>query len=496
MRMTQIIVLLITLSSSGVFLSGWAGEQARDAASVPRPPNIVFILADDLGWNALGCYGTDLVETPHIDRLAAEGMKFTDAYVLSQCLPTRAALFSGQYGARTRLTSVETASPAYAPLISPGRADGLSPMTYTVFEMLRDAGYATGMSGKWHVADSYNAATLLKNRGIEYFDDYGFDYVGSSASELDNKSVMGITDDALQFIEANRDRPFIMYLAHHAVHTPLAVPDTLTEKYVKLGFKRSSTRDGEFGERVVAEYLAMIDYLDQSVGRITARLEALGIADNTMVIFLSDNGGLTRVWRNDPLRGGKGQLYEGGVRVPLIVRWPNRVQASTECSVPVHVVDFFPTFIEIAAGAVQDDQILDGVSLVPLLEGRRGLSRQAIYSHHPEYVVAFAKTPCSMIRKGDFKLIHYFGDYLDPEGCVPKSRTLSGRFVLGERTELFNLAEDLSESRDLAAQMPEKVAELMADLRAWWKETDAQFPRPNPHMDRSKWLWNKDHEPW
>ncbi len=478
--------------SLAIVIGSIAALAIKESVGAEPKPNVVFILADDLGWNGVGCYGSELVATPHIDRLAAEGMKFTDAYVLSQCLPTRAAIFSGQYGARTRLTSVETASPKYAPMISPGRIDGLPPETYTIFEMLRDAGYATGMSGKWHLGEAYGSEQLLKRHGIEFFHDYGLQYLGDCRSETADKSVTAITDDMLKFIEQKHGGPFVAYLAHHSVHTPFEVPDLVVEKYVAKGFRRSSDPDGVFAERVAAEYLAMIDHLDQSVGRVTAKLDELGIADNTIVVFLSDNGGLTRVWNNDPLRGGKGQLYEGGVRVPLIVRWPQQVKAGTVCETPVHAVDFFPTFMELAGGTTKDDQVLDGVSLMPLLLQMGELPREAIYSHHPEYVVAFAKTPCSMIRKGDYKLIHYFGDYLDPTDCDPKVGTLSGRFVLGARTELFNLAEDLGEKHDLSAKMPEKAAELMADLKVWWKETDAQFPRPNPNMDRAQWVWNND----
>lgn len=462
----------------------------EDLVAAEQKPNIVFILADDLGWNGVSCFGNGHVATPHIDRLAAEGMKFTQAYVLSQCLPTRAALFSGQYGARTRLTSVETESPIYAPLISPGRAEELPPSTYTIFEMLRDAGYATGMSGKWHLGKTVGAEQLLKRYGIDYFHDFGVQYVGACQADVADKKVTAITDDMLEFIEQKHDETFVAYLAHQSVHTPFEAPANLVDKYVAQGFRRSSTSDGVFAERVAADILAMIDHLDQSVGRVMAKLEELGIAHHTLVVFLSDNGGLTRVWDNAPLRGGKGQLYEGGLRVPMIVRWPGRIQPGTTCKTPVHVVDIFPTLMEIAGGTVKGNQVLDGVSLMPLLQQTGQLDREAIYSHHPEYVVAFAKTPCSMIRKGDYKLIHYFGDYLDPAGCEPKAGKLSGRFVLGSKNELFNLAADPSEQRDLSSEMPEKVAELMIDLRAWWQETDAQFPRPNPSMDPSQWIWN------
>jgi arylsulfatase A len=470
----------------------WAALGIAASLGAELRPNIVFILADDLGWNALGCYGNQLVPTPHLDRLAAEGMRFTDAYVLSQCLPTRAALFSGQDGARTRLTSVETKSPAYAPLISPGRAEGLPPGCYTLFEMLRDAGYATGMSGKWHIGPAYTAEQLLSRHGLAYFHDYGLQFVGACRSPVVDKQVTAITDDLLSFIEQSHSRPFMAYLAHHSVHTPFEVPEELIAKYVAKGFRRSRDPDGVFAERVSADYLAMIEQLDQSVGRVASKLDELGLTDRTLVVFLSDNGGLTRVWDNAPLRGGKGQLYEGGIRVPMIVRWPQRVQAGAVCRTPVHVVDFFPTFMELVGGKLPSDQVLDGVSLLPLLTQTGIPARQAIYSHHPEYVVAFAKTPCSMIRKGDYKLIHYFGDYLDPTHIAPEPGMLSGRFVVGTKNELFHLAADRSEQQDLAASNPDKVAELMADLQAWWKATNAQFPRPNPQMDRSQWIWNRD----
>jgi uncharacterized sulfatase len=262
---------------------------------------------------------------------------------------------------------------------------------------------------------------------------------------------------------------------------------------VDRGFKRSSNRRGLHSERVTADYVAMIEYLDSSIGRITDKLDELGIAENTFLLFLSDNGGLTRVWKNDPLRGGKGQLYEGGVRVPFIVRWPTKVTAGSTCTTPVHVVDLLPTFMDLAGAQPRKDQILDGVSLVPLIKQTSSFARDAIFSHHPEYVVGYAKTPCSMVRKGNYKLIHYFGDYLDPTGCVPRGAgALYGRFILGSRTELYDLKQDPGETQNLANDMPQVAEELMADLESWWSSTGARVPRPNPNMDRSKWKWNKN----
>ena len=472
----------------------YLGAPSLSGASEASPPNIVMIMADDMGWNALGCYGSNLVKTPRIDQLAADGMRFTDAYALSQCLPTRAAIFSGQYGARTGLTSVETRSPDYAPMISPGRPEALNPAFYTLFEMLRDAGYKTGMSGKLHLGGPLTTGSALRNRGEDYLHSYGVQWAGTAAPNRNDKYVSAITDDMIQFIEENHEGPFVAYAAHLSPHTPFDVPPSSVQRAVDRGFLRSSNSRGVFSERVAADYIAMIEYLDSSVGRIMDKLDELEIADNTLVLFLSDNGGLTRVWRNDPLRGGKGQLYEGGVRVPFIVRWPVQVKAGSVCTAPIHVVDLFPTFMELAGGEIQEKQILDGVSIMPLLKQSVPHPRNAIFSHHPEYVVAYAKTPCSMIRKGNYKLIHYFGDYLEPTGPAPRSGSLSGKFILGSRTELYNLKQDPSEARNLINDMPEKANELMNDLKTWWSQTGALMPKPNPNMDRSKWIWNKTDE--
>ena len=325
---------------------------------------------------------------------------------------------------------------------------------------------------------------------MEYFEDYGLDWVGPGLPNRNDNQVSAITDDMLGLMEENRDSPFIAYLAHRSPHTRFDVPESAIENAVQRGFKRSSDSDGVFGERVAAEYVAMIECLDESVGRILAKLDELNLTHNTLVLFLSDNGGLTRVWRNDPFRGGKGQLNEGGIRVPFIVRWRAQVDAAISCETPVHVVDLFPTLMEIAGGSVHSEQILDGVSIAPLLRNDGAIPSRSIYSHHPEYVVAFSKTPSSMNRKGDFKLVYYFDYYLDSEGCEPKAHTLSGRFVLGPRTELYDLSSDLGESHDLSKQMPEKAQELMTDLEDWWNETGAKIPSPNLDMDRSQWIWN------
>jgi len=343
--------------------------------------------------------------------------------------------------------------------------------------MLRDAGYKTGMSGKLHLGGPLNTNSALKNknRGMEYLRDYGLQWAGTATPNRNDKNVSAITDDIIEFIEENRDGPFIAYAAHRSPHTPLEVPPSSVQRVVDRGFKRSSNRRGLHSERVTADYVAMIEYLDSSIGRITDKLDELGIAENTLLLFLSDNGGLTRVWKNDPLRGGKGQLYEGGVRVPFIVRWPTKVKAGSVCTTPVHVVDLLPTFMDLAGAQPRKDQILDGVSLVPLLKQTSSFARDAIFSHHPEYVVGYAKTPCSMVRKGNYKLIHYFGDYLDPTGCVPRGAgALYGRFILGSRTELYDLKQDPSETQTSRMTCPRVAEELMADLESWWSSTGAR----------------------
>jgi len=306
--------------------------------------------------------------------------------------------------------------------------------------------------------------------------------------------VTAITDDMIGFIEQNKDRPWFAYAAHFTPHAPLAAPKALVEKHAARGYKPSSTPGGKSAERPSADYLAMLEHLDNEVGRLLARLDELKLADNTVVIFASDNGGLSRVADNSPLREGKGAPYEGGIRVPLIVRWPGHIKPGTTCDVPVHFVDFYPTFAQLAGAPSPAGHPLDGESLLPLWLRSGPLQRAALYWHMPTYTLNYGRTPCAVIHQGDWKLIHWFGDYLDTRGFTPGDKVY-GKLVVGPRTELYNLRDDLGETRALAAAQPEKVKELTAALEAWWKFTGAKFPEKNPDYDPQTWSAKSDGTP-
>ncbi len=458
------------------------------AAPAARP-NILHILADDLGWAGLSCYGNKDVATPHLDRLAAQGLRFTAAYADAQCSPTRAAFFSGQSGARTGVFKViHELEPPRAALRIPPATLALPPSVATLAATLRAAGYATGLSGKWHIADNYAAAPLRARDGGNYFDRYGFDFCGA-AEEKDHpedKAVTAITDEIIGFIERHRDRPWFACAMQFTTHTKLTAPRALVEKHAARGYKRTTSPNARYSDRPTAEYLAMLEHFDAEVGRLLARLDALGLAANTVVVFTSDNGGLSRMASCAPLREGKGSPYEGGLRVPLLVRWPARIKAGTVSDTPVHTVDFYPTYAALAGATPPRGHKLDGADLSPVLTQSGPLARDTLAWHMPTYTAMYGRTPCAVIRQGDWKLIHWFGDYLDPRGFTP-DQTPYGKLILGPRTELYHLRDDLGETRDLAAARPDQVQKLRAALEAWWRDTGAGFPVPNPDFDAATW---------
>jgi len=431
-----------------------------------RVPNIVLILADDLGWADLGCYGNTYHQTPNLDRLAAEGMRFTNAYAASSvCSPTRSSIHSGKYPARNDLTLwLNGRSPARAKLLDAPHAKQLALEEVTIAEALKPAGYATGSIGKWHLG------------GEPYYPEHqGFDvnvagtHNGSPAGGYFLPNQMNLpgakkgdyltdrlTDEALEFIESHRAGPFFLYQAFHSVHTPIQGKKELVELYgrrMQPGQKNSNPT-----------YAAMIHSLDENVGRIINKLDELELADRTAVFFFSDNGGYHRVTSNAPLRAGKGYSYEGGHREPLLVRLPGRIKAGSVCHQPVVSVDFYPTILELAGvrGDPKHNAETDGLSLVPLLEGTGTPQREAIYWHYPHYSPQ-GGTPSGAIRAGDYKLIEFFED---------------------GHLELYNLEEDLGEQQDLAERMPEKARELHEMLVAWRGRVDAKMPQPNPNADR------------
>ncbi len=476
------------MTSKLIFLLCVLCVSAVQAAPADKP-NILHILTDDLGWTALSCYGNTDMATPHLDRLAAEGMRFTNAYADAQCSPTRAAFLSGQYGARTGVFKVlNEKEPSYAPMRSAEANAALGPDVAKLAMTLRQAGYTTGISGKWHIANNFSVAPLQKRSDGKYFDSYGFDFAGTAygADHNDDKAVTAVTDDIIGFIESNQSKPWFAFVSHFTPHTPLEAPEALIAKHVARGYTRAATNEGKATERPIANYLAMLEHLDNEVGRLLDRLDDLGLAENTVVLFTSDNGGLSRVTSNLPLREGKGAPYEGGIRVPLIVRWPDKVKAGSECEVPVHAVDYYPSFAVLAGAALPADHPLDGENLLPLLTQSGPLQRTTLFWHMPTYTTNFGRTPCAVIREGDWKLIHWFGDYLDTTGFTPDDKPY-GKLVVGPRTELYYLRDDLGESNNLAADRPKKTAHLTKSLNAWLKRTGAVLPSPNPDFDEARW---------
>jgi len=419
-------------------------------------PNVVLILADDLGWVDLACYGHDFHETPNLDRLAAEGMRFTDAYTAScVCSPTRSSIMTGKYPARNDLT-IWLGGRGGAPAV-----DHMALEEVTLAEALKEQGYATCHVGKWHLG------------GPPYYPQHqGFDVniAGTSAGSpaggyfLPNKMVLKdmkpgtyltdrLTDECLALIEANRRRPFFIYTAYHTVHTPIQGRRDLIEHYQKKL---------KPGQQYNPTYAAMVHCLDENVGRILAKLDELKLVQNTLVVFFSDNGGFSHsggrknnVTSNRPLRRGKGYCYEGGHRVPLIARLPGTVPAGAVCRTPVISTDFYPTILELVGAEPKPQQHADGLSILPLLKHPAApLKRTTLYWHYPHNSPQ-GGTPSGAIRQGDLKLIEFFDD---------------------GRLELYNLADDLGELHDLSEKIPEKTRELHDELKAWRKSVDAKMP--------------------
>ena len=438
--------------------------------SQASPPNIVLIMADDLGYTDVGCYGSQYYETPHIDRLASQGLRMLNHHHCQNCTPTRAALMSGQYGARTGVYTVggiDRFDWSARPLRPVDNVTRLPLDRVTIADQLKKAGYATGMFGKWHLGETgkYHPSERGFDEAIVSAGKH-FDFETNPQANYPQGTYLAdfLTDRAVDFLERHRDQPFFLYLPHFGVHAPHEAKAELVDKFSQkapVGGHRNPT------------YAAMISSVDESVGRIMEALEQLQLAEKTILIFTSDNGGVGGYVRegirlsgditdNAPLRSGKGSLYEGGTRVPLIVRWPGKTESGSASNVPTIHVDFFPTFLEIAA-APKPSQMLDGESLAKhFADPQRPLTRDAIYQHFPGYLGAgqntWRTTPVSLIQTGPWKLMEFLED-----GHV----------------ELYNLDSDLSESKNLAAAEPEKTAQLLRRLRAWKKEINAPVPGKN-----------------
>lgn len=439
---------------------------ASIATGAQRKPNIVFILADDLGWTDVGCMGSKYYETPHIDRLASQGTKFLNHHHCQNCTPTRAALMSGQYPPRTgvyTVGSLERGKAEHRKMTVPQNRTDLPLDRRTIADQLKAAGYATAMFGKWHIGQEgqYHPAQRGFDEAIVSMGRH-FDFVTRPPVSYPPGTYLAdfLTDKAVDFVTRHKDKPFFLYLPHFAVHTPHEAKKELIAR-----FKDKAPADGH-GDPT---YAAMICSVDESVGRVMARLDELKLADHTVLIFSSDNGGVGGYQEiggkgftsNAPLRGGKGMLYEGGVRVPFIVRWPGNTRPGTTCNEPTIHVDVYPTFLELA-GAPKPPQTLDGESMVALFKSPTAkLKRDAIYTHFPGYLEGYGTgkwrtAPVGTIQMGDWKLLEFFE---------------TGRL------ELYNLRDDLGEKNNLAEKMPERVRELHTRLAEWRKSTNAAMPK-------------------
>lgn len=453
----------------------------QPAISKPaEKPNILFILIDDLGYTSLSCYGNRLVQTPNIDRLASTGIKFTSGYVTPQSTPSRACLLTGQYTARNEMWHV---IPHYgypkARVKEPVFLEELPREQFTIAEALKTAGYTTALLGKWHLSAYENDGyyTYLYPEKAHY---YGFDYVNpkqepSEYQSYGDKGVDFLTTEAIGFMEKNKNHPFFIYLSHHTVHGPILAPEDLVQKYLDKGFPEKGLNS--------AVYLASIEHLDNSVGRLLQKIKELDIEKNTLVFFVSDNGGVDREFDNAPLRYGKGSAYEGGTRVPFIVKWPERIKSKQICKTPVHIVDVYPTLLEIAGIPQPKNQVLDGVSLFPLFENNKKaakkLAQRPVYFYQPLYDIQWGAVPSASVVQGDYKLIWFFGDYIDIDQ--------NGKYIPEGRVELYNLTKDLGETNDISLSEPQITGKMQEQLKTWILSCDAEIPGLNPDFDIEKW---------
>lgn len=438
-----------------------------------KKPNIVLILIDDLGWHQLGCYGSTFYESPNIDRFRKQSMKFTDAYAACPvCSPTRVSIMTGKYPARVHLTDfIKGGSPKNKKLLTPDWTAYMPLEEVTVAEALKSAGYATGHFGKWHLNKdkNYELGRPL-DPGSQGFDDVLTTHKPGkepkSPYENDAHHVRQITERSVAFIQANKDKPFFCYVSHNIIHRPEVERKELVDKYRK---KPGADNDQKYGHNNPVQ-AAMIETLDKSVETILEKLDRLKLSNNTIVVFFSDNGHLGPK-NSRLLRGSKADLYEGGIREPLIVRWPGVIKPGTTCSVPVISIDFFPTFCKVAGVKVTDPTV-DGVSIMPLLTGKGSLKRDALYWHYPHYH-GQGIAPCGAMRQGRYKLIEWFEksiDGIDTPGAL----------------ELYDLKTDPAEQHDLAAKMPKFAAHLYAKLKQWRKDVGAQEMLRNPAYVETK----------
>jgi arylsulfatase A-like enzyme len=446
------------------------------AASAADRPNVVFILADDLGWTDLAVQGSKYYETPNIDRLASQGLRFTSGYTCGpNCQPTRAALMSGQYGPRTgvyTVGSIDRFDWQTRPLRPVDNVTKLAPEIVTVGESMKAAGYATGYFGKWHLGDDpeHHPSAQGFDEAIVSAGQH-FDFNTNPKTPYPKGTYLAdfLTEKAIGFIREHKAGPFYLHIAHFGVHSPYQAKDELIAKF--------KPKPG-VGGHDDPTYAAMIASVDESVGRVMATLDELGLAENTLVVFTADNGGVggyesvgitgkNGITNNAPLRGGKGTLYEGGVRVAYMFRWPGQIEAGATTDRPINSVDLYPTLLELT-GAPKPNQPLDGESYLAVLRGK-DKPRSPLYWHFPGYLGAsqnqWRTTPVSTIRDGDWKLMEFLED---------------------GHTELYNLRNDLSEKNNLVATDPDRAAALRAKLAKWRDSVGAKLPTKNDQTAKPK----------
>jgi len=458
-----------------------AGSALSYGADDSRRPNIVFLLADDMGQGDLGCYGNTLFETPNIDRLRAEGMKFLNAYsACSVCSPSRAAILTGRYPGRLHLTDwIPGHKKPFAKLSVPDWQMFMDSNQTTLAGALKQNGYSTFFIGKWHLMPENNPALMPdhtpEKHGFDvniagrewgqpkgpgkYFFPWG-DLPGLTGGNPGDFLDDRLTDEALKILDRSGDKPFLLYMAYYLVHGPFMCKPEYEQKYLGKANADPETWNQQYGKKEIgAKYAGMVQTMDESVGRLMKKLRERGLDKNTIVIFTSDNGGLFR-GSAAGLRGKKGTAYEGGTRVPAIIRWPGKIAPGALCNEPVIGMDYFPTLLESAGLKAMPQQHCDGKSLLPLLTQTGGVVPRDFFWHYPHY--HDSTTPYSSVRSGDWKLVEYLED---------------------GKLELYDLKKDPAESHNCASESPEKATLLRSKLESWRRDVGAQMPSPNPKYD-------------